>query len=1259
MDARDEPGSREVGPKRRDAPPASPIAHSITPVRLALGRLRARAKARLLLQRAALIIAGAAAVALGLALLDYALRLPAPVRVAFWVSGLILIVAAVRRLIIPAARFTPSLTEMALRLERSEAGRVAGLGGVLASGLELSATGDAGSRDAMGALTVGDAAARFAPLARAAGVLDHRRLGRAAGAVLAATLPIVALALTVPALARIGAARTLAPWAGTSWPKRTGIADAGAPAAHAIGAALPLRAVLTRSDRAPGRAEVAVRYRIVTDEEAGPWRSARLTPQNHTQSVETRDGVLEGQVYERLLETTGLASDGAELEYAFQTRDDETSPARVRLVTPPAVVGARVEIIPPAYALPLLTAGLDVAHGPLDVGPGRDARAAIGPVLAGSRVTLALDLSKPVAGPGPEGPAAWAATRVPGLEDALGLTVHATASTWTIRFDAKGSLRVPVMLIDEHGIASVEEVAYRFDVVDDHAPAAAVIEPAQDESVLPSAAMEVAGEGRDDIGLAWVALRMQLAKPPAGSAGAAPEPAGDAVDLARAESAPPTVGTSDAGGAQPIRAGGSLDLASLGLAPGDEVWLTAEAVDVYEMNGVRHDVATSSRRRLRVIAESDLVEQVRAELTGLREAAKRLEQEQGRLADATEESAVQEALAGEPAQDAAAKQAAVGERLTPMGDALARLAARVARNRLDDEALAGVLRDAEGLADAAQEASDRAEEALDRLAAPAVVDPAVDAAKAVAEARVAQESLTQIAALLDQGQDSWAVKRELERLLTEQRQITAQTAAAGAQTQGRDAASLGRQEREDLERLAKRQQEAAQRAAAAIEQLQQRADQLAQTDPAQARAMQNAASAARQAQLDAAQRQAAEQIRQNQTGAAQKQQQKAEAALEEALDRLDEAQQQRDDRLRRALADLIASLQGLIDAQQAQLAALGAAVGAGGEPAALDRPMIALHQNTLGVQATVQSTMADKDRLLALVAAAADAQAAAVASLRGSPAGLAEADRNERVSLARLTEARDEAQRLEDQAEERDEDRTRERLLKTYREALESQVSIQAETTPLLARDLSRRERTTARGLGARQDELRARLDRVRSDTQDLADARLFGYAHTRLDATTAAAAGQLRQGLTPPAVGRDQASAVRVLQGLVEALRQEAKRRDEFREAQAGGEEGGGGEGQGGPQPLIPPIAELKLLRFMQQEAAERTRLLGENDASAADGELEALGALQGDLAEHAAELLRKLMEQGKNGPPLRDEKNADPRDEAGRDPAPKEPAE
>lgn len=176
--------------------------------------------------------------------------------------------------------------------------------------------------------------------------------------------------------------------------------------------------------------------------------------------------------------------------------------------------------------------------------------------------------------------------------------------------------------------------------------------------------------------------------------------------------------------------------------------------------------------------------------------------------------------------------------------------------------------------------------------------------------------------------------------------------------------------------------------------------------------------------------------------------------------------------------------------------------------------------------------------------------------------------------------------------------------------------------------ELDRRGRARGRALADRQDALAGALAKLLEQTAGLREATMFALAHERLDAAMRLAGGELALERVPVSAGRHLATAEGVLRQLVDAL-EEPQQENAFRENEQGQGGGGGGGQQGGKQPLLPPIAELRLLKGMQQEALELTRQAegGVDGATGAEA-----AKLQEMLAGKADELL-KAMEKNEGG--------------------------
>jgi hypothetical protein len=940
-----------------------------------------------------------------------------------------------------------------------------------------------------------------------------------------------------------------------------------------------------------------------------------MTPQRVTEL--SRSGE-EGEAYERLVDLPVIASpddEPARLEYAFETPDDRTDWAEITLVEQPEVTGIEVVITPPAYAA---TVGGAFLAGEVDLGEASRAGGLVGPVLAGSGVVITTHLNKP----------ATPSVAEPLLEiesgaAPAGVSIEQDGASARIAWNADASARLSLGLRDRFGVESLEDTVVRFDVVADAKPRVAVVEPVRDESVLATAVVDVEAEGRDDVALAWVGLAYERARVPGGSEGAQAESDGNRIDLARTETSAML---------ETLRT--RLDLAPLGLRPGDVLEIYGLAADSYERDGVSHDVAESDPRRLRIISESELIDELLAELGGVRQAAIRLDQQQAEL---------QDRLAGarergeSPNAEDARRQSNVSESLDAAAESVERVADRLERNGLEDEGLRRVVRDASRAADRGARAAESAAESLNEAAdnAEAAAEQPEGEAREHAEAaaqeaaeRAEQESeevrraLEELARALDRGEDSWAVRRALEGILQDQSELSRETASAGAQTVGRSSDELTEEERSILDDIARRQLDVAERTAELLDELEERAEESAEQDAGQSSAMRAASRRGREQGVAQMLREASRAVAQNRAADAGRSQDEAQEQLEEMLNDLKQAERQRDAELQRALLSLVETLEALIRTQESELARLDAQ--ADGLAAGMER----LHRNTLSALDEAQGDTATAAVAMPL-GEAASAQAAAIVQLREAAPDLAGARESETRSLMKLQEALSIAQQALEDAERREQERKRQELQSAYRAALEAQVAITLETAEFTDRQLSRRERAELRGLAGRETELAAQLEALREQFPELTETRVFDYTHRRMNDGLGRAAETLTGGEAGPAVAFDQASVERMLRGLIESL--DSPQSDQEQDFSQGGGGGGGGGQGGGENPLIPPLAELQMLRTLQQDIYDRTRSLEQAGLS---GEMvERVGSEQRELAEQARAVLEAMQQQAPGG--------------------------
>lgn len=1183
----------------------------------------------LLVQRLAVFLVVVLGVFVALAAVDYVLRLPGWLRliVVVGLAGLAAWWLAVH--VSRAWRFRPAMSDLALRAERM----YPQLAGSLASAVEFHEHNDLYADPHRTGTLAATAVARTQD--RLAGV-DLRKLVdpaptlRLAVVMLACLVVAVGIATAAGDATGTAAARWLLPLGATQWPRWTLVADVGDEAGvRPVDEPVRLRAMVQRGHRSGMR--VAAEYQIVDAEGRGigPWQRALLNAQPATAA---------GHPYEVMLEVPAEVAQSlrsgqttaAGVDYRLTAGDDATPPRRLTLVARPGVTTARAVIAPPTYARGLRSERpVNLLDGVGDVA-GADG-------LAGSRVTLELAFNKPV----PLN-ASVAASVLPGLAQVEGVRAEPVmakgasagmASGVRLTFPLMEAVETGVALVDEHGLTATVDRRFRFEPVEDRPPSVAVIDPRADTSVTARAAVPVEAVASDDVGVEQVGVE-------------AVHP------LREASRAEDTVGTTQVASVsdrkESLQAGAVLDLATLPLRPGDTVELYAIARDVFELNGREHDPVRSAPRVLRIIGDDQLIAEVRRDLTTVRDAAQRLEGQQNDLRDADDKRSEAELES---------HQGAITRRIAAQEQVASELKAKVEQNRVDDPTLkqtlddAGkLLREAREASDAAQQAMQQAGEAADQAereqqddAAKQANQQAAAAAKerATQQQAAASQKLGELADRLGAGSEAWELEGKAQDLLNRQKDLEDKASELLPKTAGQRPEDLKPEDREALDNVADRQRQLADEARELVRDMKEAADRMkgspSDAERAAGEAMKEASETAEREDLEDKMREASESAKENQLSQAQSQQSQASAALEQMVSQMGSQQreQQRQEMLKRRLVELAQLLEALLKEQKASLASTQAAVGEDAiKPLAPGQN--ALRQRTMAAEESAKAAREGGGAEAAdTVGEAVADQATAVVSLR--EADKATAAPAQEAAVAHLADALATVQKKQQEQQTDEANQKRQELQKQYAQLAKRQDALREEVEGLISGGpLTRLARAKLRPIGESQETLRSEAEILGQESKDTL---VFQQMHRRIDAAAARAANELKGGEADVSLAIDQRQVAATLRAMAAAL-EEAQSDQEFEnppESPQQGDQGGGGGGQ--PPPLVPPVAELKLLRQVQELVYLATREL--HDASAVDpgGPTPAqaertadLGKQQRELHDLGRQMIDKMQQ---NGPP------------------------
>lgn len=999
----------------------------------------------------------------------------------------------------------------------------------------------------------------------------------------------VGFAVVSPSLAKIGVMRVMSPWLAVEWPARTGVRSTTFATHHPKRASLALRADLFRGD--PASEPVWVRLRTTRGDVVGQWEELQLVHQGDTR-------------FERLIDPGADA-----IDFTFLTRDVETQPQHIDFVEAPQVTSAVVLIDGPTYAELFEQQRIDL--GRAIANQGRIAQ----PILEGSRIQLDITTEPPLSLAQPDKMREWERETFNWTSAAKGddsppgdLSITGKSGLWSVAWTADKSRTLALRLVDENGVRNIDDILISMEVVADAPAEAVMVEPGADETVLPSAQISVAGEGRDDVGLTSIMLV-----------------------ASRATDWNATLVQVEAKNERQIQATATFDLTTANAKPGDVFEVIAVVSDAFREGGIARDPTKSSPRRLRVLTRAQFEEETRNALAAVRQGAMRVDEREKNLVQRNEAPSAQ-----------VRPQTEISERVAVLKKMVAALQERINKNQASDSATESLLSAAADILDNAASRSNEARDLLQEAAQKQAQesDPSVKAqiSESLEQAKVAQgevrRELEDLSELLEHDKDAWVAARKLERLAEAIQKASDERSKAGARTIGRNRSDLSADEAAGLERAADATQQAAQTAADVMAELKERSQQVRKEDPQRSASLEQAAKRGEDESLSSRMEQAQQATRQNKLDEARAASQEAMQTVARMIEDLADDQKARSETLRRRLATLAEAIEQLLTQARSAEEAGFPLISADGTTvstaaAAVGQEAAKISLNASGVADEGRAAGPSAQRVVRLIERAAEAEGRAAASMGATPPQVSAGYEQLVRGKSLFEEALDVVRQQEKKNEEAQRQERAAKLAAEYAALCDRQEGLITATAALVSSESNRRALVEARRLGVEQEQIGKAIEQVATDSEDVRKSATFMEATGLAVEAAGHAADDLRGGLPVAGTLEMEREVLETLRGLAGALAQAAKKKDDpfaqESEQVAGGQGGGGGGAGGQEEPLIAPLAELKMLRALQQRIYDRTKSAA-SDAGAASS-LTGLAKRQENIAT-LADALREAVE-------------------------------
>jgi hypothetical protein len=1194
-------------------------------------RLRGRVRTVLALHGLGVALAAGIGGLFGLMVLDYLLHMPQAFRAVLLVVGLAGLAMLVWRvLVLP---LTTRLTDQFL------ASRVEDQNQHLADELTSAVNfihNRAATVNALAARHIETAAQKTAGI-RFEDAVDFRQTSKSLGIAAFVIALVAAIGLTNPTLAGIAAQR----WLTTSdaaWPRVTNVAfvwntaDGKMPRVIPMGEKITVRAMVDKGGR--------TRVWLTNRTDKTPSDTELMTYQQE----QSTDRVF---YYESALEP-----DGHELHLRLEAGDDkDLPPVKIAMAPRPVITQMQATIHAPGYARNVSDASLPAPSLVVNL------QNQAGRAAQGATVDVQVKASKPfqVNAQGEPDVGLYDQNR----DEPLALDIQRKLISPTearLTFTADKTMQCRLLMHDSDGFQNRVGGTVSLEVIPDAQPAIVITDPRRSVDRAPDGVVEITISATDDWGFKGLRLRADKfdAKPE--------DPAAFQTELKWVELTADAAAGNVTGKSQY-----TWDLAPLKLDPGSRLTFYGLVQDNYEIGAQTHDWVKSSPLSLQIRGAADIQETQRKALTELNDRIKSLKIQQEQTRAQTDSINRIVSAAGTISPDQQAQLANLAQQQTQEASTAAaiqqragQIADELRQNKMQEGDLGKMAQDVTaGMRDVGQQNMPRAAADLSKASASTQPSGSPNQGNPNQGAQNAQQSSQSMGNASQQQEqaitkmddlikklgaigDFESLRNETAKLLDEQKRLTKETKAIAPKTVGQQREKLPQDVREKEDKLAADQKALGDKTADLLDRMERSSEPMSQSDPASAQSLQNAANAGKNSQVSGSQKSASSQLSNNQVSDADNSQQAAQQGLQQMMDELNKNDLRKLEQLAREVRKLIEEVQKLRDDEDTLNKDTVAAGAAAAKPA-VDK--LANRQGTLAQNSAITQKKAENTQGAAQAAnfiqEASNQMETAAKALFSTKQP--DATKPETDAVAALDNALAELKKLQNQVQPDLKNKQLAEFIKQYEEIKKDQLAVKGTSDDLetkrqaaVDKELDRQDELKVGGLAKTQSGLMDRVDTLSKDP-DLGQVDVVVWMNQQVTEAMGVSKSRLEKLQLGKQTASAQQASIDRLQLIIDALREEQRKPPEFQPPNGGG---GGGGGGGGKPPLVPPTAQLKLLKAMQLVVNDQTKSVdtdlkaAANDADRNQYQTEAqnLGSKEGKIHDMASQIVNQLLQQ--NGP-------------------------